>query len=163
MPTKVDGRPYQIDVTANPSQDSRSILLTGWPATYLNGAVATAPIWNLGTTSAAGAAWTVAINTATPSITLSCPQEDVALIGVGRYEWTLLLELADGSEPAIIGGAFTVSRSNRRTTTATALSVDVVPAGATVTIEQVLADGLSVIDGGVPAATGSESVDGGAP
>lgn len=161
MASKIDGRPYRIDVLANPALDGPGISITGFPSTYLDGSTVTAPVYVIGTTTAADAAWTVTVGAT--SITLSMPQADVAAIGEGRYTWTLLPVLASGAIPPIIGGSLNVSRDNKPSANVTSITIESDPVGVDVTIEQVLSDAVSVIDGGVPAAVGAESVDGGAP
>lgn len=161
MSTRLDGRPYKIDVTANPEMDSKSLLVSGFPDAYLYAATVTAPIWQLGTTTAAGAAWTVVFDDTT--ITLSLPQADVELIGQGRYEWALLVEVADGTKPSLIAGTLIVSRDARPSTSVSNVSFTQSQVSAEITIEQIVATGVSVIDGGTPTGSGSDTLDGGTP
>lgn len=158
---KIDGRPYKIDVYANPALDGPGISITGFPSTYLDGSSVTAPVYVRGTTTAAGASWTVTV--AATSITMSMPAADVALIGEGRYSWSLIPVLASGAKTPIIGGSLFVSRDNKPSTSSTSVTFASDPIETDITITQVLSDAVSVIDGGVPAAVGAESVDGGAP
>lgn len=161
MATKLDGRPYKIDVYANPALDAEGILISGFPADYLTGASVTAPVWNLGTTTAAGAAWTVSVDST--SITLTMPQASVALIGEGRYTWTLLVDLASGLMPPIIGGSLIVSRDFKPTTTTVSETFGSDPIGVDITIEQVVAITSAVLDGGGPADDDGDTYDGGTP
>lgn len=158
---KIDGRPYKIDVYANPALDGPGISITGFPATYLDGATVTAPVYVLGTTTAADADWTVTVGAT--SITLSMPQADVALIGDGRYSWSLIPVLASGAKTPIIGGTLYVSRDNKPSTSSTSVTFASDPIEADITIEQVVGAGIDVIDGGSPSGSGSDILDGGAP
>ncbi len=160
MTLKIDGRPFRIDVTANPEMDSKTLLLSGFPALYLYGATASGPVWQLGTDTSAGA-WTVTVNADTIEMALS--QSDIEAIGQGRYEWALILALADGSKPSLIAGAFIVSRDARPSTSITSASFAQDGTGATITIEQTIASGIASIDGGTPSDPGTGSIDGGTP
>jgi len=161
MASKIDGRPYKIDVYANPALDGPGISITGFPATYLDGSTVTAPVYVVGTTTAADADWTVTVGAT--SIVLSMPQADVASIGDGRYSWSLVTALASGAKPPIIGGTLYVSRDNKPSVSTTSVTFASDPIATDITIQQVLADSVDVIDGGVPAGVGSEVVDGGTP
>jgi len=160
MATKLDGRPFKIDVLANPQLDGPTILLSGFPDTYLDGAAASATVFDLAGV-AAGASWTVLVEDT--SVIMALPQADVEAIGIGRYKWDLVVELDDGSIPALIAGYLQVSADARPTSSTSSTSVEYSAVNATVTIEQILSSGVSVIDGGVPSGVGSEVLDGGAP
>ncbi len=156
---KVDGRPLKVDVYANPTLDAEGILISGFPDAYLTGAVASASVLNLGTQTVAGAAWTVVVGA--NSLTLSMPQAAVALIGEGRYTWTLILETAAGAKPSLIGGAFLVSRDYKPTSVPVSDTFASDPIGIDITIEQIVSSGAEVIDGGNAASSGSDILDGG--
>lgn len=160
MATKVDGTAYRIDVKTSIYHDGASLLVEGFPDGFLTGAAAEAPIFNFGTEVEAGE-WNVEIDDTT--VLLSLPKADVEALDVGSYEYELILDVADGSAPPIIGGLLTVSKDRRRTNTSASYSVDVVPVGATVTIEQVVALGSVTLDGGGPEDDDGDTYDGGTP
>lgn len=159
MALKVDGRPLKVDVFANPDLDAPGVSITGFPAAYLTGSTCAATVKDLAGTAAA-ATWTVTVGAT--SVLLSMPQSSVETIGQGQYLWTLVIARSTGGKPATIGGKLSISKDHKPTTSTASLTFESDPVGVDLVIEQVLADGLT-IDGGVPAATGSDVVDGGAP
>lgn len=158
---KIDGRPLKVDVWANPALDGPGISITGFPSTYLDGSTVTAPVYVMGTTTAAGAAWTVTV--AATSIVLSMPQADVTLIGEGRFSWSLIPVLASGAKTPIIGGTLHVSRDNKPSTTATSVTFSSDPVGVDITIEQTVALSVLDLDGGTPTTETGDDLDGGTP
>ena len=160
MATKIDGRSYQIDVDASIYHDGRSLLLTGWPEGYLDSALAEAPIYQIGTDTQLGE-WRVVVDTVAGELVMTLSQDDIAALGEGTFVYELILELLDGSQPDLIGGTLRISRSHRRTSSTTSTTVDLVPTGATVTIEQIIGSGVSIIDGGDAASSGLGDIDGG--
>lgn len=160
---KVDGRPLGFDIEVHPSTDAPAVSMTGFPSTYLDGATITAAIEDLAGTAAA-ANWT--ITTGATSVVLSMPQADVAAIyatGRNPYKWTLVIALASGGKPATIGGSFSVSKSHKKAQRPVSATFESDPVGVDITIEQVLAVGLIVLDGGAPGDTDQDVLDGGAP
>lgn len=162
MARRVDGRPYRLECYANPDRDGPGISLTGFPTDYLTGATVTAPVWELGGTVTADAAWTVAVGAT--DITLSMPKADVVAIGTGSYVWDLLVTTAAGAAPPIIGGTLMIDRTFKPSASVASGTVEIDPIGVDVALTFTQTIGAaSVIDGGVPAGTGTETVDGGAP
>ena len=55
-----------------------------------------------------------------------------------------------GAKPPIIGGSLYVSRDNNPSLSVVSLTIESDPIGVDITIEQVMSEALSVIDGGIP-------------
>jgi len=160
MATKADGRPYKVDVLANPDLDGPGISITGFPSTYLDGSTVTAPVKTLAG-GAADAAWTVTV--ASPSIVLSMPQADVAAIGDGKYTWTLITALASGGKPPVIGGALSISRDHKPSASVVSATFESDPVGVDIVIEQTVALSVIDLDGGTPSDEAGDLLDGGTP
>lgn len=158
--TTADGRPYRIDCLANPDTDGPSILIQGFPAGYLAGATVTAPVRH--GRDPADAAWSVAVGAT--SITLSMPQADVAAIGYGTYTWSLLMALASGGKPPVVGGFLSIDNGFAPTYQVLQIgTIEIDPIGVDValTFTQVLTDALTILTGGNAAGSGTDIITGG--
>lgn len=160
MATKIDGRPLKVDVLANPELDGPGISITGFPSTYLDGATVTAPVRTLAGVDA-DAAWTVTVGAT--SIVLSMPAADVADIGDGKFTWVLLISLASGAKPPVIGGALSISRDNKPSVSVVSTTFSSDPVSTDITIEQTVALSVLDLDGGTPTTETGDDLDGGTP
>jgi len=159
MATKVDGRPTKIDVWANPLLDGEAIRVEGFPSTYFAGATVTAVVSDLAGV-AAGAAWTVDVDDTI--VTLTLPQASVAAIGEGTFTWTVVVSTSAGAKPPLIGGALYIHKGHKPTWRSSA-SGAVCFEGYDLTITQILANAVDVIDGGTPDVEPDQTLDGGTP
>lgn len=158
MAVKLDGRPLKVDVLANPELDGPGISITGFPSTYLDGATVTAPVRTLAGVDA-DAAWTVTVGAT--SIVLSMPAADVADIGDGKFTWVLLISLASGGKPPVIGGALSISRDNKPSASVVSATFSSDPIDVDITIEQTVALSVIDLDGGTSYDDDGQDFDGG--
>lgn len=161
MTTKVDGRPYHVDVAAHLDRDAPRILISGLASGWLTGATVTAPIRSRLTTTEVEA-WACDVDATAGTIELSLTQAEAAALGAGAYDWVLLITLANGGKPALLAGTLRLHRVGRPSRTAfSAVQVTLSDTGAEFTIEQVVSDSVTALDGGTASGTGSDTIDGG--